>query len=112
MSLIAAVTENTGKLVAKTVTKSTASLGSAAPSSAISVPTAQAGTNYVPRDMLMYLHKGESVIPAAYSPPGGPSALSVHNHFILGDRPMDTRTQSQIALATQRSVELVNRRNR
>ncbi len=35
------------------------------------VPLLQTGTNYVPRDMLAFLHKGEAVTPKQYNPAAG-----------------------------------------
>lgn len=34
----------------------------------IAVPAFDVGTNFVPQDMLAYVHKGEAIVPAAYNP--------------------------------------------
>lgn len=39
------------------------------------IPALATGTNYVPRDMLAYLHKGEAVVPAKYNPQNTPTTV-------------------------------------
>jgi len=38
---------------------------------ATNIPKFDIGTNYVPRDMLAYIHEGEAVVPKAYNPAAG-----------------------------------------
>ncbi|HAL73254.1 MAG TPA: hypothetical protein DCP71_15950, partial [Verrucomicrobiales bacterium] len=40
---------------------------------ATNIPKFDIGTNYVPRDMLAYIHEGEAVVPKAYNPAAGGS---------------------------------------
>ena len=46
------------------------------------VPALATGTNYIPRDMLAYLHKGEAVVPAKYNPQNTPTTVikEIHIH--------------------------------
>jgi len=46
------------------------------------VPMLATGTNYIPRDMLAYLHKGEAVVPAKYNPQNTPTTVikEIHIH--------------------------------
>jgi phage-related minor tail protein len=49
------------------------------------------GTNFVPRDMVALLHRGEQVVPARYNPHAGGSApsggMQVHYHVPAGQSP-------------------------
>lgn len=46
------------------------------------VPALATGTNYIPQDMLAYLHKGEAVVPAKYNPQNTPTTVikEIHIH--------------------------------
>ncbi|MEY2653779.1 MAG: hypothetical protein RLZZ524_807, partial [Pseudomonadota bacterium] len=57
------------------------------------------GTNYVPRDMLAYVHKGEAVVPAKYNPAAGGSAGATI--VIQGDASASTVRLISMALAQQ-----------
>ena len=73
------------------------------------IPMFADGTNYVPRDTLAILHRGEAVVPQQYNNQnmGG---LAVNNHFHLTGA-MDLRTQQQIALQAGLSVQRAKIRN-
>lgn len=45
------------------------------------LPSFDVGTNYVPKDMIAQVHKGEAIVPAAYNPANGGSGMggSVNN---------------------------------
>jgi hypothetical protein len=70
----------------------------------------EVGTNYVPKDQLALVHRGEAIVPASMNPRGRASAggggMTVINHFNVQGA-IDGRTQDQLAakaaLATQRA---------
>lgn len=68
------------------------------------------GTNYVPATQLALIHKGEAVVPARYNNQGTPGAVSVTNHFSLGQA-TDLRTQSQIAHMAASALSRASKRN-
>jgi hypothetical protein len=39
------------------------------------IPALATGTNFVPRDMLAYLHEGEAVVPKEFNPAAGSNAM-------------------------------------
>jgi hypothetical protein len=77
--------------------------GGAGFASFFGLPFFDAGTPFVPRDTLAFIHRGEAVVPAAQNRRGGPGGLSVTiNNAITG--PVDTRTMDQIARAAASGV--------
>jgi hypothetical protein len=117
-SLTAAATAAAAALTAVGASSATAGLGGGIATLfgpvAQAVPMLDLGTPYVPQDMLAIVHRGEAVIPAAQNNPGmlgGSRSLVVNNAFNFAG-PVDTRTQSQIAVQTSKSVDRAMRRSR
>lgn len=54
------------------------------------------GTNFVPRDMVAQIHKGEAIIPARDNKPGVLGGFKQTNNITING-PVDTRTMDQIA---------------
>jgi hypothetical protein len=48
------------------------------------LPSFDVGTNYVPRDMIAKVHKGEAIVPAKYNAGGGGGGTT--NHFTVDMR--------------------------
>ncbi|HLX30776.1 MAG TPA: hypothetical protein VKV24_20050, partial [Casimicrobiaceae bacterium] len=78
------------------------------------LPGFATGTNYVPQNMLAFVHKGEAIVPASinksarYTQPSG--GMQVHNHFIVQGA-IDQRAQGQIAAASARGLAIAQRRH-
>lgn len=78
------------------------------------LPSFDVGTNYVPKDTLAMVHKGEKIVPEKYNREkdvGKSTAhnYSVNNNFILQSAP-DKRTQQQIASTVGSTVRLAGMR--
>ena len=76
------------------------------------IPAFAVGTDYVPRDMLAFIHEGEKITPAKYNVPGGEGRpVVVQNTFHLSG-PVDQRTQTQVAAQAGSAVQRALARNR
>jgi hypothetical protein len=58
------------------------------------LPAFAQGTNYVPRDMLAQIHKGEAIIPARYNPANGGNAELVEEIRALREEVRTLREQN------------------
>jgi hypothetical protein len=65
------------------------------------LPSFDTGTDYVPRDMLAVVHRGEAIIPAAQNVGG--RGMTVNQSFYLSG-PVDRRSMSQIAVEAQNGL--------
>lgn len=65
------------------------------------------GTDYVPRDMLAKVHRGEAIIPAGENMGRG---MTVHNSFYITGAVV-RRTQAQIAMEAANAIQMATRRN-
>ncbi len=59
-------------------------LGGAFGGGAVDIPAFDKGTDFVPRDMLAYVHRGEAIIPAGKNPGGSGVTVVQHNTFHSG----------------------------
>lgn len=74
------------------------------------IPEFAVGTDYIPRDMLAMVHKGEQIVPAAYNPHANGTAPGGANQTVLVEEIRALRTDNQAqALAL---VQLQKRMNK
>lgn len=62
------------------------------------IPKLAAGTNYVPQDMLAYLHEGEAVVPKKYNPAADGGITNGPMMAVMGDNPSASDTNATIIL--------------
>jgi hypothetical protein len=74
------------------------------------VPSFDVGTDFVPKDMLAMVHKGEKIVPAAENRAGSQRPLSVTNNFSVQGK-IDRSTENQIAVRAGRAIQEAMRRN-
>ncbi len=77
------------------------------------VPSFDVGTDYVPKDMLAMIHKGEKITPAPYNKPDTNKfsqqvVQHINNNF---DSPQSTETMSQIAASMGNAIQRAMQRN-
>jgi len=105
------------KLTALTGLASGDVLGGAASSGAWvnpDLPSFAVGTDYVPHDMIAYIHQGEKIIPAAQNrqpTQAAPAPINMTVNFNLS-QPADRRTQQQISAAVFEASSRAYHRNR
>lgn len=64
---------------------------------ATNIPKFDIGTNYVPRDMLAYIHEGEAVVPKAYNPAAGGGGAGGNAELVAEVRALREQNASMAA---------------
>ena len=67
------------------------------------IPAFAVGTNYVPRDMLAYIHEGEQIIPKAYNPAANPGMAGGNAELVTEVRAL--REQNAAMAARLEAIE-------
>lgn len=74
------------------------------------LPSFAVGTDYVPRDMVARIHKGERIVPAAENQGGGGRGMTVVQNFNFTGS-ADRATQAQVFAAAARGLAAAQRNN-
>lgn len=80
--------------------------------SSIGLPSFSVGTDFVPRDMIAQIHKGERIVPAAQNRAGSGQAITVVQNFTVGDVASASMVRQAVAGSEQRIAAGIMRNQR